>query len=168
MLRVALVYHDENKVRKALRPGGQLIIDDAKRRVRVDTGLLRDSIKFMPKWKPDPWGIYVGPRVRRTSRREAVRLAQSSSAKAQAKHAAFIEYGTTAHNLGYKGKYVSGKGADHPGSKPHPYMRPAYDTMGQEALDLNMNAIWKMIEDKISRSHIDVMVANKKGGRRLY
>lgn len=171
MLRVALVYHKENDVRKALAKGGKVIITEAQNNVVVDTGNLKASIKQLPKFRGDPWAVYVGPRIRRTTRREARRMAKSVGVGVDAKYANFVEYGTDPHDLSYDGKFISeakGTRGKHPGAKAKPFMRPAYDTKGQEALNVSMEAVWKMIEDKVSHGHIDMMVANKKGGKRLF
>lgn len=138
-LKKALLQHSEVKVRKAMRRGAQLIVDEAKSIVVEKTGLLKKSIQIMPKWRGDPMGTYVGPRIKKSRKKKP------DAAVLTPFYAAWIEYGTAKHNLGYKGKYVSGKGADHPGSKPKPYMRPAYDAKAQSALKVAMEDVEKMV-----------------------
>jgi HK97 gp10 family phage protein len=149
LLQRALINHTENEVRKVLRRGAQVIADEAKRNVPVDSGLLRDSIKILPKWRQDPLGMYVGPVVKRRRSKRTGKKGAGTVQKEQPFYAAWVEYGTDPHNLGYKGKFVSGKGGDHPGSKKKPYMRPAYDTKGQEALDIAIVDLIKLIQSKL-------------------
>jgi HK97 gp10 family phage protein len=149
LLQRALINHTENEVRKVLRRGAQVIADEAKRNVPVDSGLLRDSIKILPKWRQDPLGMYVGPVVKRRRSKRTGKKGAGTVQKEQPFYAAMVEYGTKKHNLGYKGKFVSGTGGDHPGSDEKPYMRPAYDTKGQEALNVAMDDLKKLIESKI-------------------
>lgn len=155
-LRKVLLNHTEKEVRKALTPASTIIITAAKAKARVakhtikyqlgdgkeleiTPGLLRDSIKLLPKWSGDPMGLYVGPRVSRRRRAKAI---------AQAFYAHWIEYGTDPHSLGYKGKYVTGKGAKHPGTQKYPYMRPAYDETKEAVINKMMDGITAMIEKK--------------------
>jgi HK97 gp10 family phage protein len=139
-LKKALTKHKEADVRKTMRRGAKLIVDEAKRLAPVDSGLLRDSIMILPKWSGDPMGVYVGPKVKRK------RPSKGSVQKEQPYYAAMVEYGTSAHKLGYKGKYVSDKnGAQHPGMKGKPYMRPAYDTTAQQALNAVIQDVEKMV-----------------------
>lgn len=141
-LKKALINHTEAEVRKVQMRGAKIIVDEAKRLAPIESGTLRDSIKVMPKFRGDPKGVYVGPRVRRRRKKKEGQAEDPY-------YAPFVEYGTDPHNLGYKGKYVSGKGADHPGSKRKPYMRPAYDTQAQAALNAVMEDVTKLIESKV-------------------
>lgn len=145
-LRKALLKHTEKEVRNALKGGGHMLVDAAKNNVRVnDGGNLKRSIKILPKWSKDPLGIYVGPRVIRrfTSKTSQKRKDQNPF------YAHWVEYGTDPHNLGYKGKYFSGKGGNHPGTDKHPYMRPAYDSMRGRIIEVMMRDIEKMILDGV-------------------
>jgi len=138
----ALLKHSVNDVRKALKRSADVIVNEAKANVKVnDGGRLRDSIKVLPKFSKTPSVLYIGPKIIR-------RFTDKTSQKkkdANPFYAHFTEYGTDPHNLGYKGKYTTGKGADHPGARKSPYMRPAYDVKGQEALNVAMEDIGKMI-----------------------
>ncbi len=144
-LRSILTKHNENDVRKALKRGATALVEEAKRRVHTpDGGKLKNSIMIMPKWSKDPAGIYVGPRVRR-------RFTSKTSQKikdANPFYAHFEEYGTDPHNLGYKGKFASGKGAMHPGTAPRPYMRPAYDANATRIVQMMLEDLAKYIETK--------------------
>jgi HK97 gp10 family phage protein len=144
-LRSILTKHNVNEIRKVLRRGAMILVEEAKRRVTVeDGGRLRNSIQIMPKWSKDPAGIYVAPRVRR-------RFTAKTSQKvkdANPFYAHFTEYGTDPHNLGYKGKYTTGKGAQHPGAKKAPYMRPALDAKAQQVINTMSEDLAKYIETK--------------------
>ena len=155
-LQKALTKHSPDTVRKSLKRAAMVIVNDAKMRapsskephsfttskgekIKIMPGNLRKAIMILPKWRRDPAGMWVGPKVARRASKTAI----------NAYYAHFVEYGTAAHNLGYKGKFVSGKGADHPGSKPKPYMRPAYDTKAQEAIKVAMEDLTKLIESSV-------------------
>lgn len=144
-LQKALINHTEAEVRKAHVRAANIIVNSAKNFVPVESGLLRDSIKILPKWRGDPLGTYVAPKVKRSRGKKK----EGQKVQEQPYYAAMVEYGTAAHNLGYKGKYVSGTGADHPGSKKSPYMRPALDQSGQAALNAAMEDISKLILSKV-------------------
>lgn len=144
-LKSILTKHNENEIRKVLSRGAKSIVEAAKMYVDVnDGGKLKDSIKILPKWRGAPATLFVGPRVIR-------RFTSKTSQKVKDRnpfYAHFIEYGTDPHNLGYKGKYVTGKGGQHPGTVGKPYMRPAYDTKGQECLNIMREDLAKYIETK--------------------
>jgi len=146
-IKRALLTHKDTEVRKALTGSAKILVDAAKSNIEhSDTGLLKSSIKILPKWSKDPSGMYVGPRVKRRRRRSGEK---GKILDAGPYYAHWVEYGTSAHNLGFKGKFVDVNGKKHPGSKPKPYMRPAFDTKGQEALNTAMNDIARMIENKV-------------------
>ena len=148
VLKQALTNHKPNEVRSALKRGADIIIQAAKSNVTIDDGgKLVNSIKLLPKWAKDPSGMYVGPRVviRRTKRTSQKRIDESPF------YAHWWEYGTDPHDTSYKGKFVSeakGTRGQHPGTHAHPYMRPAYDSQGQAALNAAMEDIQKLIESK--------------------
>ncbi len=145
-IKKALVTHKEVEVRKALRRGAMMIVDAAKAKAPSDTGLLKQSIKILPKWSKDPTGLYVAPRVTKRRRKSGEK---GKILDGGPYYAHWVEYGTAAHNLGFKGKFVEVKGAGHKGARPKPYMRPAYDTQGQAALNAAMDDIGKMILAKV-------------------
>lgn len=144
-LKSILTKHNANEIRQVLKRGAMILVEEAKRRVNVnDGGRLMNSIKIMPKWSKDPAGVYVAPRVIR-------RFTTKTSQKTKDNnpfYAHFTEYGTDPHNLGYKGKYTTGKGADHPGAKKSPYMRPALDSKAQQIINVMSEDLAKYIETK--------------------
>lgn len=148
-LKSILTKHNANEIRKVLKRGAMILVEEARRRVTVDDGgKLRNSIQIMPKWPKDPAGVYVAPRVLRRF------TAKTSQKKKDANvfYAHWWEYGTDPHNLGYKGKFVSGKGGQHPGTrntgKFKPYMRPALDANAQRILNVMREDLAKYIETK--------------------
>jgi HK97 gp10 family phage protein len=147
-LKKLLTSHTEAEIKKAIKPGADILIKAAKQKITtndsVDTGVLRDSIKILPKWRQDPLGIYVGPRVKRRKRKQG----ETGKISDSPYYAHWVEYGTDPHNLGYKGKFVSAKGADHKGAKKHPYMRPAYDENKMQIINAMQDGIIKMLEAK--------------------
>lgn len=144
-LRKHLTVFTDKEVRNMLKGGAQLIVDAAKARCRVnDGGRLRNSIKILPKWSKHPRDMYVGPRV---IQRFSAKTSQKRK-DANPFYAHFIEYGTDPHNLGFQGKFVSVKGASHPGSRKMPYMRPAYDETRVAAINRMFDDIASALEKR--------------------
>ena len=111
-----------NVMRSALRAGANVIKEEAKANVPVDSGLLRKGLKVSTR-----------------SRRGVV----TASVKATGKHsyiARWIEYGTAAHEIVAKnGKSLlfNGKFVDkvmHPGTSPKPFLRPALESKSSSAV----------------------------------
>lgn len=157
LLKGALLHQPESKVRRAMSKGAAPIISEAKRLAAKatyyqNTGVLVDSIKVLRRFNRDPLGIYVGPIYKRKRNKRQVDSGGKPKGEfGNAWYAHFVEYGTNPHNLGYKGKYVSAKGAQHKGSKPMPYMAPAYETMGNKALNAIMDELDKIIVDALMK-----------------
>lgn len=123
----------ERKIlRGGLRAGAKVIEAEAKRRVPVVTGQLRDSIRVSTGSKR---GGKVYAHVKAGGRK-----------KGQAFYAHFVEFGTARHvilpgggtkagkALAIAGRMVGAK-VDHPGARARPFMRPALDTQSQKAVD---------------------------------
>lgn len=125
-----------NIMRRAAAAGAEVIGDRARQLVPVDKGDLRDSIEVTTKLAPRAKGmtrkaseieVYVGPT-------EDVRF-----------RAHFIEFGTAPGKRGEKAgerktdvkQAIGGRRVyrTHPGNKPQPFMRPAFDEKHVEALD---------------------------------
>lgn len=107
---------ERNILRSALRAGVNEFKDEAKVRVPVDEGDLRASFRTTTR-----------------SRRGTVYVSLKVGGK-KAPHAHLVEFGTAAHKimakkqdaLAFNG--VAVREVDHPGAKPHPFFRPAFDT----------------------------------------
>ena len=111
---------EKNILRAALRAGAAEFRDVARQNVPVDEGYLRASIRVTTRVKRGT--VYAG--VKAGGRR--------------APHWHWVEFGTAAHKIKPKKQRALSFGGtvarevDHPGSRPKPYMRPAFDS-GQRA-----------------------------------
>lgn len=136
---------EQNVLRSALRAGANVVKEEAKANVPVDSGVLRDGLK-----------------VSTNSRRGRV----TANVKATGKHAfiaPWIEYGTAAHKIASKGKglFFGGlfaRSVEHPGSRAKPFMRPALDAKAQEAVIAAANAIKRRLATKngIDTSSVEI------------
>jgi HK97 gp10 family phage protein len=114
-------------LRKALRAGGQIFIDQAKQRAPVlvkgtpqrRPGELRDSIKGIVKMSPkqESGRITVGPTYGKSERRDSPGL-----------YGLFVEFGT---------RYMPAQ----------PYMRPAFDQNARRALDAATEVLRAAVDD---------------------
>lgn len=108
-----------NVMRGALRAGMKPIRDEARRLVPVDSGELREGLKVSVRAKGNM-------------------VTASLKVKGPHRHLAYwYEFtGARAHRLPgplvIDGHVVAG--ADHPGVKPHPFLRPALDGRAQDAI----------------------------------
>lgn len=115
---------ERNVLRGALRSGGQIIRDEAQRLVPVDKGDLRNSIR-------------VSMRVR--SKAGWVN-ANIKAGDKKAWYAHLLEFGTARHWIKPKNRkslFLAGlfrEVVDHPGAKPKPFMRPAFDGKARAAI----------------------------------
>lgn len=127
---------EANVLRGALRAGQKVIAEEAKLRCPVAppnsrnarlygsyAGALRDSIR-------------VGTRVKNGMVTVTVKAGDK-----KAYYAHMVEYGTRAHEekpAGAKSLFVAGlfkMQINHPGSMAKPFMRPAFDTKAQQAIE---------------------------------
>ena len=136
-------------VEKALFAAANVVLDDAKSRAPVKTGRLRDSgyattVRFN-NYIPDP------KRLRKIKPRPGTAVVAFSSRKAH-----LLEYGTGPHVIKPKrGKMLKiGENfvpiAHHPGSRAHPFLRPA--------LDENQGEIIRVMEREIEKG-IDALMS---------
>lgn len=129
---------EQNIMRSALRDGAKVIRDEAKANVPVKSGELRDSLKVSTSAKR-------GGKV-------------TASVKTKVFYAKFVEYGTSAHGIVAKGGGwlsfggVFTKSASHPGAKPRPFLRPAFDSSTGAALV----AIGERIRARLTKEGINV------------
>lgn len=116
----------KNIMRGALRAGANTMRAEAKARVSVRSGALRDSIRVSARLK----GLEVTARV----------TAGGKGRKGDAFYAHMVEFGTQSHLILPKTKkalVINGqlvKGVLHPGAAPRPFMRPAFDGRAQQAV----------------------------------
>lgn len=132
---------ERNVLRGALRAGAKVIEAQAKARAPVGqpssenkrlyggyAGALRDSIRVTTRIK--------GGRVTASIKAGG----KNSKTKADVYYAHMVEFGTSAHNIAaHIGGWLSFmnifvKSVNHPGAKPHPFMRPALDSQASNAV----------------------------------
>lgn len=134
---------EKNILRGALRAGAKVIEREAKARVPVKSGLLRDSIR-------------VSVRARRGTVTAQVKA--GGRRKGQAFYAWMVEHGTRRHvivagagrsrtvrALAIAGRIVGAK-VDHPGAAAHPFMKPSLDSRAPQALDAIRAYIGKRLD----------------------
>lgn len=106
-------------MRGAMRAGAKVFAAAAQRGVPARSGKLRKGIRVRTSMKPGQ------------ARAKVVSTEWYSK---------FVEMGTAAHIISGKnggwlrlhgGSFV--RSVDHPGAKPHPFMRPAFDSQGPQA-----------------------------------
>jgi len=131
---------ERNIMRAALRAGAAEFRTAAKANVPVESGALRRSIK-----------VSTGTKNGRVTARLKV-------GGKLAPHAHLVEYGTKPHTitapqgggLTVGGNVVSS--VDHPGARPHPFMRPAFDTKPPAAIA----AVGSKIRERLTAAGINV------------
>lgn len=137
-------------VRKGLKAGGQVIADDAKARVPMRTGALRKSIVVETYRTRNRKEIAMKVTIaRKAFRMKEGQLALQKRKKGERayrkgdiyprNYAHLVEWGTKPHSLGKssKRKYAivgMQHGAMHPGAAPKPFLRPAFTTKREAAV----------------------------------
>lgn len=130
---------ERNIVRSALRAGAKVIQAEARQNVPVRTGALRDSIRVSVR-------LVAGKP-----------LATIKAGGKTAAHAHFVEFGTAAHFIAAKDAkslFIAGllrDGADHPGARMQPFMRPALDGAAQAAV----MAFGQQIKKRLTKQGLD-------------
>lgn len=113
---------EKNIMRSALRAGAAVFREEVKATMPVDTGTLRRTVKVSVK-----------------ARRGQV-LASMKVGGKNAWYAHLVEYGTRPHKITparAKALRIAGytvADVDHPGSRPHPFIRPAFDSKSSAAI----------------------------------
>lgn len=124
-------------LRSGLRQGAKVIQARAKQNIRSRSGVLAKSLT-------------VGTRSRGTK--------VTASVKTKVFYARFVEYGTAAHVIsGRNGGWLSfggvfARSVDHPGARPHPFMRPALDSQAAAAL----LAVAEGVKARMTKEGMDV------------
>lgn len=141
-----------NIVRNAVRDGAVVIQEEARRLVPVQKirggGVLKRSI-VAESDRPKGSDTRIFGRVIVRYRNKAVRNPRS--------YAHLVEFGTAPHTVS-KGSKLKGRyqvralqyGIQHPGAKPHPFIRPAFDTKKEEALQVVADRIRRDIETAVT------------------
>lgn len=123
---------ERNIVRSALRAAAKVTAEEAKRRVPVRRGKLRDSIRVstrLVKGKP------------------TATVTAGGTKKGAPFYAHLVEFGAKAHFIKpkkAKSLFIAGvfrEGVDHPGARKQPFLRPALDASAQAAVLAFGNAV---------------------------
>ena len=131
---------EKNIMRAALRSGAAVFREEAKAKAPVDSGALVKSIKVS------------------TSTKKGRITAKLKVGGKLAPHAMLVEYGTKPHKIAPKGAgglLIGGKvvgAVDHPGAKPHPFVRPTFDAKSTPAIE----AVGKKIRERLTLQGINV------------
>lgn len=130
---------ERNILRSALRAGANVIKDTAKANVPVKTGALRKSLQVTTGSK----GSTVTARLKARGK--------------VAPHAVLVEFGAKPHKIKLRragGLTVGGHvvaEVDHPGSRPKPFLRPAFDGQSGAAI----SAVGAKIRDRLTAEGIN-------------
>lgn len=157
----------------ALEAGGEIILQAARSKAKRKSGHLANSLGLRKKIVLQKNAQYsyavIGP-LRRSYAATIKRLHMNRSQKRQqtrsgteavnsaTQYAHFVEYGTAAHPigsgdltnetlLGRKGAVRKAQGANHPGARPQPFLRPAYD----ETKDRVIKIMGDILADGVER-----------------
>lgn len=122
--------------RQALTKSARPLLTAARAGAKKRSGKLRKSIRISTK---------LNARQRRMHRDLPgdVTVFVGSSAP----HAHLVEFGTSRHPAG--GRY---KGKMHPGTRPQPFMRPAWDATKMQVLDNLREEMWASIRRQVART----------------
>lgn len=126
---------EKNILRGALRAGGNVMKSEAKARVPVKSGALRDSIKVSTGIR----GGKIFSHIKAGNRMVGGSQAGKTGADRGAFYAPMVEYGTAPHIIDSpKGMVIGGKVrkvVHHPGAPAHPFMRPALYGKADDSVD---------------------------------
>ena len=128
-LRELPVKIERNVLRAAIRAGAKVFQDEARRRVPVRTGRLRDNIRVSV----------------RLVRGRVLGTVKAGGGKNAVWYAHLVERGTSPHVILPAGGTLAGQAlavagrilgarVDHPGAAAKPFMRPAFDSRAAAAL----------------------------------
>lgn len=148
----------------AVRAGAKPIIKEAKSRVPVKSGLLKESIgvtRFKTRKKSLVW-YEISPRVQKFKlKAEDTNTGKNVvlTLKNDPYYARFIEFGTYAHldhsmvktrtgKLGKRRAEIVAKGF---GIKPHPFMRPAFEKEGENSIKFVRDYMRKRLDKELAR-----------------
>lgn len=128
---------ETNIMRSALRAGAKVYLEQVKQNIPVEHGDLRKSARITTRKGRDGQvsaSVKVGNSV--------------------AFYAHMVEFGTRAHTITARGMTVNGavvRSVDHPGARPHPFMRPAAD----EKFGSAVAAVQMQIRKRLTKAGLD-------------
>jgi HK97 gp10 family phage protein len=122
---------ERNVVRGGLRAAAKIVADEAKRLVPVRRGVLQKSIRISSRVKN---GL--------------VTVSVKAGGKG-ARHAHLVELGTKPHLIGRRGFKVAA--IRHPGAKPKPYMKPAFERKVRAAIDTFVDYVHRRLPKELEK-----------------
>lgn len=122
---------ERNVVRGGLRAAAKIVADEAKRRVPVRRGFLQKSIRISSRVKN---GL--------------VTVSVKAGGKG-ARHAHLVELGTKPHLIGRRG--FKSAPIRHPGAKPKPYMKPAFESKVQAAIATFVDYVQRRLPKELEK-----------------
>lgn len=141
LLRTLPAKMETNVMRSALRAGAVVYLAQVKQNIPVEHGDLRKSARITTR-----------------KSREGQVSASVKVGNSRAYYAHMVEFGTRAHTIAPRaramqigGQFVAGT-VQHPGARPHPFMRPAADEKFSQAVA----AVQKKIRDRLRAQGLDV------------
>lgn len=152
---------EQNIMRGALRAGANVIAEEARRLVPVQSGQLRESIRVSVR--PLPGGrivatVKAGDRFKVYKGGVALKGAPYRTKRSSGGYdyhapfyAHFVEFGTARHWIKPKNRkslFIAGllrEIVDHPGARPRPFMRPALDAKARAAVEAMAEYIRKRL-----------------------
>jgi HK97 gp10 family phage protein len=113
---------EANIMRSALRAGAKVILEEAKQNVPVSSGDLRDSLRVS------------------TSSKKGLVTASVKAGNKKVWYSRLVEFGTAPHSIRARSGFLNfggifTKSVEHPGSKAKPFLRPAFDSRSNQAIE---------------------------------
>ncbi len=141
------IRNSKNVLRRSIRAGIKVVLDQAKLNVPIESGLLRKSLGIQfRRGRPGVVKVQMGPRKNRDKKKDPW-------------YAHLVEFGTRSHSV-RKRDFLSRarrsgrqtRGAKlHPGARARPFLRPAFDTKAQAAIDKFRDEVFRNIDVEIRR-----------------
>lgn len=146
---------EANLARGALRAAAMPMFETAMSRVPVNSGALKNTIRISSAIKKKTGEIVV--RIVAGSRVSGGGGNGVKFAARGAFYAHMVEFGTAAHTI--KGPVVLGgkvyQNIKHPGARPVPFMRPAFDTEDKKSVDAFAAYMVKNIEKALAKNGVN-------------
>lgn len=157
---------EQNILRGALRAGANVIADEARRLVPVQSGQLKESIRISVRQIRGRIvaTVKAGGRFKVYKGGNAIKGALYKTDRGPGSvdyHAPFyahlVEFGTARHWIkprNRKSLFIAGllrEAADHPGARPKPFMRPAFDSKSRAAIDAMAEYIRKRLPKELKK-----------------
>lgn len=141
--------------RKSLGKGARIFRDEAKRRVPVNTGNLKNSIASrITRLGKTNFLAKVGPVKRKGKNKDTGKM----QVVADGWYGHLVEFGTDPHLiprrgsklLKINGRVVRGP-VQHPGTPPRPFLRPAFRAQSGKVLDTVGDEMWRLVKRELRK-----------------